>query len=181
MNMAEELDRLESVKKKKKDLNTSEMDMQFKSINFLADRLGDSNPFALEGSSPASSCSDSDLMPDETEFFKDIMKVKADISFSNSLVRARQNLYSITDVVTKEMEQESKRKSRFKSQATIDSKANSSKAAITPGQSSRSNRDHLKPSPHGASDIGSLRSFSAVSIASQQSSSRRGETKVQNV
>jgi hypothetical protein len=171
--MAEELDRLESVKKKKKDLCTSDMDMQIKSINFLADRLGDSNAFAIEGSSSASSCTESNLLTDEREFFKDIMKVKEGISFSNSLVRARQNLYNISGVVTKEMEQESRRKSRFKSQATIDSKANSSKTPVTPRQSSRTNRDSMKPSPHGALDIGSLKSFSAVSTPRQRRSSPR--------
>lgn len=139
-NWAEEMDRLDSVKKKKKDNSSSEVDMQFKSINLLADRLGDTNAFAMDCfSSPPSSCSNTGRdIQSEIEFFRDIMKCKDDLSFTNSKVRHRQNLLNISEIITKEMEQETRRKSRIKSRksglanSSNESKLNYSKQ--TPSQ-----------------------------------------------
>lgn len=156
------MDRLESVKKKKKDNSTSDVDMQFKSINLLADRLGEDNAFANEEfSSEPSSFSGPDQALSDNEFFKDIMKYKDDMHFNDSKVRPIQNLYNISNILSKEMEFESRHKSRAKSRMSVavnsvsDSKMNLSKqssllafhAPTTPIQSSNLKPKSNFPSP----------------------------------
>jgi hypothetical protein len=129
-NWSEEVDRLDSVKKKRKDNSSaSDAGLPFKSINLLAAHLGDSNAFADEEvSSEPSSLSNTE---DDVEggFFKDIMRYKQDASFSDAKVSSMQNMLNVSVVMTKEMEQEYKRMSRMKSrQSIVVTSANESKA-----------------------------------------------------
>lgn len=115
--------------------------MQYKAINLIADRLGESNAFAMEecSSLPSSLSGSEDLS--EPEFFKDIKKYKDDLSFSDSRVTCKQNLLNVSEVITKEMELD-KRKAKSRTRISIavspanDSKASHSRASsVTPGQS----------------------------------------------
>jgi hypothetical protein len=145
MSWEEEVERLDAVRKKKKDNSTSEVDMQFKSINLLAEHLGESNVFAQEEiSSPGSSFTSSED-DQESEFFKDIMKIKGAVEHQDS---KRQNLHPIAGVVTKEMELESKRVVRNKSRQSVMS-ANESKLSEFKG-------DVFSPLSRGLTPVSSM-------------------------
>jgi hypothetical protein len=123
-NWSDEVDRLDSVRKKRKDSSASDAGLPFKSINLLAAHLGDSNPFADEGVSSEPSSLSNTEEDEEGGFFNDIMRYKQDASFNDTKVSSMQNMLHISEVITKEMEQEYRRKSRMKSRQ---SSANESK------------------------------------------------------
>lgn len=113
-NWEQELLRLETIKRKKEATGPDVAEMQVKTVNMLAERLGDSNVFAQEDiSSIGSSVSDSDH-EDDLGFFKDIMHIKGEVSFHSTKVKPTQNLHYVPEIVTKEMAHETKLMNRAK-------------------------------------------------------------------
>jgi hypothetical protein len=113
-NWEQELLRLEAIKRKKDTIGPDTAEMQVKTVNMLAERLGGLNVFAQEDiSSVGSSVSDSGN-EDDMGFFKDIMHIKGEVSFHSTKVKPTQNLHNVPEIVTKEMAHETKLMNRAK-------------------------------------------------------------------